>query len=64
MLPKARITLRSRLFPDVHFLEAAGLIQVDVTEEKKWDHYKVLQLLNTLTLILLPAVMGKDSSVI
>lgn len=64
MLPKARITLRSRFFPGVRFLEAAGLIEMDMTEQKKWDDHKVLQLLNTLTLILLPALMGKDLRVI
>lgn len=58
MLPKVRITLRSRLLPDICVLEAAVLLQVGITEEKKCDDYKVLQLF--IRLALLPVVIGKD----
>lgn len=58
MLPKVRITLRSRLLPDICVLEAAVSLQVGITEEKKCDDYKVLQLF--ITLALLPVVIGKD----
>lgn len=51
MLPKARIPLRSRLLPDICFLEAAVLKQVGITEENKGDDYKVLQCFITLALI-------------
>lgn len=34
VLPKMRITLRSRLLPDIYFLEAAVLIQVGITKKK------------------------------
>lgn len=58
MLPKARITLRSRLLPVICFLEAAVLIQVGITEEKKCDDYKGLQLFITLALILLEKIFA------
>lgn len=57
---KSENDFEKQLLPDSSFLEAAALIQVGITEKRKGDDYTVLQHFIALTLVLLPAVIGKE----